>query len=147
MDQARQDIRFSLPSKGRLAGETMQFLDAAGLNVVKPNPRQLTAHIPALLRDGEPDSSWWVLDGAEIIVLEDSANGCLSVQAVQELLGEHGLHVHDHGGKSLYLQRVQAARAGGRGGDALPGQRSSAGRSIEDINPYRWRRRDAGWRT
>lgn len=48
MDRPRQDIRFSLPSKGRLAGETMQFLEAAGLKVVKPNPRQLTAHIPAL---------------------------------------------------------------------------------------------------
>jgi ATP phosphoribosyltransferase len=42
------DIRLSLPSKGRLAQAALDFLDACGLEVEKPNPRQYAAHIPAL---------------------------------------------------------------------------------------------------
>jgi ATP phosphoribosyltransferase len=41
-------IRLSLPSKGRLADETLKFLDACGLPVYKPNPRQYEARIPDL---------------------------------------------------------------------------------------------------
>jgi ATP phosphoribosyltransferase len=41
-------VRLSLPSKGRLAEETMSFLDACGLRVYKPNPRQYEARIPGL---------------------------------------------------------------------------------------------------
>ena len=48
MTTQRNDIRLSLPSKGRLAQETMDFLAAAGLHIKKPNPRQLTASIPIL---------------------------------------------------------------------------------------------------
>jgi ATP phosphoribosyltransferase len=43
-----QTIRLSLPSKGRLESDTMEFLSAAGLRVFKPNPRQYQANIPAL---------------------------------------------------------------------------------------------------
>jgi ATP phosphoribosyltransferase len=42
------DIRLSLPSKGRLAQAALDFLDACGLEVDKPNPRQYAARIPAL---------------------------------------------------------------------------------------------------
>ena len=44
----RADIRLSLPSKGRLAGDAVDFLAACGLGINKPNPRQYAAHIPAL---------------------------------------------------------------------------------------------------
>jgi len=44
----RDDIRLSLPSKGRLAQQTLDFLAEAGLRVNKPNPRQYEARIPAL---------------------------------------------------------------------------------------------------
>jgi len=47
MDQ-RDDIRLSLPSKGRLAQPALDFLDSCGLSVDKPNPRQYSASIPAL---------------------------------------------------------------------------------------------------
>lgn len=40
--------RLSIPSKGRLADETLAFLNACGLSVYKPNPRQYEATIPAL---------------------------------------------------------------------------------------------------
>jgi ATP phosphoribosyltransferase len=48
MSMKRDDIRLALPSKGRIAEGTMSFLDAAGLKVHKPNPRQFEARIPAL---------------------------------------------------------------------------------------------------
>jgi ATP phosphoribosyltransferase len=44
----RQDIRLSLPSKGRLGQETLDFLDACALKVYRPNPRQYAAEIPTL---------------------------------------------------------------------------------------------------
>lgn len=44
----RTDIRISLPSKGRLAEDSIQFLEACGLKIHKPNPRQYAASIPAL---------------------------------------------------------------------------------------------------
>lgn len=40
--------RISLPSKGRLADDSLAFLDACGLTVYKPNPRQYEAIIPGL---------------------------------------------------------------------------------------------------
>jgi ATP phosphoribosyltransferase len=44
----RTDIRLALPSKGRLEGESLEFLKACGLEVFKPNPRQYQAGIPAI---------------------------------------------------------------------------------------------------
>lgn len=41
-------IRIALPSKGRMEGETMAFLEDCGLKVNKTNPRQYSATIPAL---------------------------------------------------------------------------------------------------
>ncbi len=41
-------IRIALPSKGRMEGETLDFLTECGFKVHKPNPRQYTATIPAL---------------------------------------------------------------------------------------------------
>ncbi len=42
------DLRLSLPSKGRLAEETMDFLSDCGLTVYRPNPRQYEAVIPEM---------------------------------------------------------------------------------------------------
>ena len=39
----REDIRISLPSKGRLAQDAEAFLAACGLTIDKPNPRQYAA--------------------------------------------------------------------------------------------------------
>jgi ATP phosphoribosyltransferase len=44
----RTDIRLALPSKGRMEGESLEFLKTCGLGVFKPNPRQYQAGIPAV---------------------------------------------------------------------------------------------------
>ncbi len=44
----RQEIRFALPSKGRLADDAFALLSNAGLSLYKPNPRQYQASIPML---------------------------------------------------------------------------------------------------
>ncbi|PKO13268.1 MAG: ATP phosphoribosyltransferase [Chloroflexi bacterium HGW-Chloroflexi-10] len=43
-----ETYRISLPSKGRLAEDCLEFLAASGLRIYKPNPRQYEAVIPAL---------------------------------------------------------------------------------------------------
>lgn len=48
MDEPESQIRLALPSKGRLEGETLEFLEGCGLRVNKTNPRQYSASIPAL---------------------------------------------------------------------------------------------------
>jgi ATP phosphoribosyltransferase len=45
---SRAEIRIALPSKGRLADETLDLFAAAGLRIYKPNPRQYKASIPSL---------------------------------------------------------------------------------------------------
>jgi ATP phosphoribosyltransferase len=44
----RTDLRLSIPSKGRLADETIEFLKACGIDIYKPNPRQYEATIPSI---------------------------------------------------------------------------------------------------
>lgn len=46
--EQRDDIRLSLPSKGRLSEAATEFLAACGLSIRKPNPRQYEASIPSL---------------------------------------------------------------------------------------------------
>ena len=41
-------IRLSLPSKGRLQDDALNFLANTGLSIHKPNPRQYQAEVPAL---------------------------------------------------------------------------------------------------
>ncbi|MCI0552055.1 MAG: ATP phosphoribosyltransferase [Anaerolineae bacterium] len=43
-----QTIRLSLPSKGRLEIDALDFLAETGLRVFKPNPRQYEAQVPSL---------------------------------------------------------------------------------------------------
>lgn len=48
MSTSEPQIRLALPSKGRMADETLAFLDECGLRINKINPRQYSATIPAL---------------------------------------------------------------------------------------------------
>ena len=43
-----QPVRLSLPSKGRLEVDALDFLAETGLRVFKPNPRQYEAQVPSL---------------------------------------------------------------------------------------------------
>jgi ATP phosphoribosyltransferase len=45
---SREDVRLSLPSKGRLGEAALELLADCGLRVTKRNPRQYAASIPAL---------------------------------------------------------------------------------------------------
>jgi ATP phosphoribosyltransferase len=44
----RNDLRLSIPSKGRLADDTIAFLSSCGIDIYKPNPRQYEASIPSI---------------------------------------------------------------------------------------------------
>ncbi|WP_420631890.1 ATP phosphoribosyltransferase [Candidatus Leptofilum sp.] len=44
----RTDIRLALPSKGALHKDAFEFLEACGLKIFRPNPRQYEAKIPSL---------------------------------------------------------------------------------------------------
>ncbi len=44
----RTDIRLALPSKGALHKDAFDFLEACGLKIFRPNPRQYEATIPSL---------------------------------------------------------------------------------------------------
>ena len=44
----RTDLRLSIPSKGRLAEDTVEFLQSCGIDIYKPNPRQYEASIPSI---------------------------------------------------------------------------------------------------
>lgn len=48
LNRESTDLRLSLPSKGRLAEESLDFLSDCGLSVYRPNPRQYEAVIPDL---------------------------------------------------------------------------------------------------
>lgn len=47
MTQQREQLRFALPSKGRLSEAAFAFLDRCGLRVFRPNSRQYIAQIPS----------------------------------------------------------------------------------------------------
>jgi ATP phosphoribosyltransferase len=92
------EVRLSLPSQGRLAEDTINFLNACGLKIDKPNPRQYEARIPDLpevlvlfqrpadivvsVRDGSVDLGISGLDVIEerkgqtnqVLILHDSLN-------------------------------------------------------------------------
>ncbi len=105
----RTEIRLSLPSKGRLAEDAVNFLAACGLHVYKPNPRQYAATVPALpgvtvlfqrptdivvsVRDGSVDFGVTGLDvtaeyggNGEVLVLHEALGfgGCRLAVAVPE---------------------------------------------------------------
>ncbi|MBN2001998.1 MAG: ATP phosphoribosyltransferase [Anaerolineae bacterium] len=106
----RNDIRLSLPSKGRLSEDAVEFLAACGIKIHKPNPRQYAASIPALpgvtvlyqrptdtvvsVRDGSVDFGITGLDVTaeyggdreEVLVLHEALGfgGCRLAMAVPE---------------------------------------------------------------
>ena len=85
---APRPVRLSLPSKGRLAEQCLPFLEACGLTVEKPNPRQYEACIPTL-----PDLVVLFQRPADIVVsvLNGSVDfGITGMDVVEERRGENG---------------------------------------------------------
>ena len=99
-------IRLSLPSKGRLSEDAMNFLNACGLKVSKPNPRQYEARIPAL-----PELVVLFQRPADIVVSVRDGSvdfGISGLDVIEENRGDNGeiLILHedlDFGGCSLNL--------------------------------------------
>lgn len=111
------NTRISLPSKGRLAEESLALLAACGLAVYKPNPRQYEALIPSLpglkvlfqrpadivvsVRDGSVDFGITGLDvvaerrgpNGDVLVLHEALGfgGCWVALAAPESLGVEDL--------------------------------------------------------
>jgi ATP phosphoribosyltransferase len=97
MDQAitPQNVRISLPSKGRLAEDCLAFLADCGLNVHQENPRQYEALIPNL-----PGVSVLFQRPADIVVSvrEGSVDfGITGLDVVEERRGDNGdvMVIHD----------------------------------------------------
>ncbi len=88
-------LRISLPSKGRLAEDALEFLSACGLKVYKPNPRQYEARIPAL-----PALHVLFQRPADIVVSVRDGSvdfGITGIDVIEERKGDHGsvLVLHD----------------------------------------------------
>ncbi len=88
-------IRLSLPSKGRLAEDCLDFLSEAGLKIYKPNPRQYEATIPVL-----PGLTVLFQRPADIVVSVRDGSvdfGITGIDVIEERKGENGhlLILHD----------------------------------------------------
>src|SRR5512133_1858974 len=105
-EETNPTVRISLPSKGRLAEDALEFLSACGLKVYKPNPRQYEARIPAL-----PELHVLFQRPADIVVSVRDGSvdfGITGIDVIEERKGENGsvLVLHDNlgfGGCSLNL--------------------------------------------
>src|SRR5512138_3066824 len=91
----KQTIRLSLPSKGRLESLALEFLSAAGLRVLKPNPRQYQASLPAL-----PELAVIFQRPGDIVVSVRQGTidfGITGLDVIEEKRGENGeiMILHD----------------------------------------------------
>ncbi len=91
----QRSIRLSLPSKGRLEGDALDFLSAAGLRVFRPNPRQYQAEIPAL-----PELGVIFQRPGDIVVSVRQGSvdfGLTGLDVIEEKRGENGdlIVLHD----------------------------------------------------
>ncbi|HMB25641.1 MAG TPA: ATP phosphoribosyltransferase, partial [Anaerolineales bacterium] len=85
---SEQTIRLSLPSKGRLESSALEFLSAAGLRVLKPNPRQYQANLPAL-----PDLGIIFQRPGDIVVSVRQGSvdfGITGLDMIEQKRGENG---------------------------------------------------------
>ncbi|HXQ35153.1 MAG TPA: ATP phosphoribosyltransferase, partial [Anaerolineales bacterium] len=90
-----QTIRLSLPSKGRLESDVLEFLSESGLRVFKPNPRQYEAQVPSL-----PDLGIIFQRPGDIVVSVRQGSidfGITGMDVIEEKRGTNGdiLILHD----------------------------------------------------
>jgi len=91
----RTDLRLSIPSKGRLADDTMDFLASCGMPVYKPNPRQYEATIPSV-----PGLTVLFQRPSDIVISVRNGSvdfGITGLDVLEEHRGENGdiLVLHD----------------------------------------------------
>jgi ATP phosphoribosyltransferase len=90
-----QPTRLSLPSKGRLEIDSLDFLAETGLRVLKPNPRQYEAQVPAL-----PELGVIFQRPGDIVVSVRQGSvdfGITGIDVLEEKRGENGdiIVLHD----------------------------------------------------
>jgi ATP phosphoribosyltransferase len=88
MTNPEKPIRLSLPSKGRLAEDSLGFLERCGLRVYKPNPRQYEASLPDL-----PDLAVLFQRPGDIVVSVRDGSvdfGITGIDVIEERRGENG---------------------------------------------------------
>jgi len=92
---SQSTIRLSLPSKGRLESDVLDFLSETGLRVFKPNPRQYEAQVPSL-----PDLGIIFQRPADIVVSVRQGSidfGITGLDVIEEKRGTNGdiIILHD----------------------------------------------------
>ena len=92
---SQTNIRLSLPSKGRLQDDSMEFLAECGLSVQKLNPRQYQARMPAL-----PDLTVIFQRPGDIVVSVRDGSvdfGITGIDVLEEKRGDNGeiIVLHD----------------------------------------------------
>ena len=92
---SQQTIRLSLPSKGRLQDDSMEFLAECGLTVQKLNPRQYQAKMPVL-----PDLTVLFQRPSDIVVSVRQGSvdfGITGIDVLEEKRGDNGdvIILHD----------------------------------------------------
>ena len=92
---SQPNIRLSLPSKGRLQVDSMEFLAECGLTVQKLNPRQYQAKMPAL-----PDLTVLFQRPSDIVVSVRQGSvdfGVTGIDVLEEKRGDNGdiIILHD----------------------------------------------------
>jgi ATP phosphoribosyltransferase len=150
----RQDIRLSLPSKGRMAESARDFLADCGLKVKQSNPRQYAARIPAL-----PQLTVLLQRPGDIVVSVRDGSvdfGITGMDLVAERRGDNGdvLVLHDALGFSrcrlcLAVPETWDDRSGWRPSSrispAISWMRTTSrpSRSSRPRGRWRWRRPSA----
>jgi phosphoglycolate phosphatase-like HAD superfamily hydrolase len=85
--------RRAAPSEKYLKPSALHALAAMRAALGEKATEALVAAASVMI-DGEWDSAWETLAGAEVYVFEDSAKGMQSASAACDILGEHGVKVH-----------------------------------------------------
>lgn len=107
-------IRIGLPSKGRIHGDTLDFLDKCGLPLFRPNPRQYICTIPAL-----PDTTVILQRPGDIVNAVESGSaafGIVGLDMVREKVGDDAselIILHDALGFSRCAYFLAAANDSG----------------------------------
>lgn len=121
----RDSIRLGLPSKGRMAEDTMQLLKDCALSVYKPNPRQYVAKIPQI-----PGVEVWFQRASDVVrklrlgdidlgivgydMFQEIGDGDSDLVVVHEALGFGHCHLAlgvPMGGKFANVNNLEQLRA------------------------------------
>ncbi|WIA21877.1 hypothetical protein OEZ85_004252 [Tetradesmus obliquus] len=126
----RDSIRLGLPSKGRMAEDTMQLLKDCALSVYKPNPRQYVAKIPQIPGVEIPGVEVWFQRASDVVrklrlgdidlgivgydMFQEIGDGDSDLVVVHEALGFGHCHLAlgvPMGGKFANVNNLEQLRA------------------------------------